>query len=155
MQRAVGNDRNGPAQSIDADVAAPDVSQILGRHAGLQARHALQPCIGPDPVQTQEQPRLKHRALEGFVGGRTFQHVGEAQSQISFLDHVEQSRHRPSRIEFRLERLQHRWKHGHHEAKSSGRGIADIGTPVRKPSNQIDAAQTCNQRSGPIFRGQK
>ena len=106
LKRAVGNGRDGSAQRIDADIAAPDIRQILRRHTRFQARHALQPGIGAEPVQAQEQPRLQHRALKGFVGGRTLQHVGKAQPQIGFLDHVEQSRHGPRRIEFRLERLQ-------------------------------------------------
>ena len=57
-------------------------------------------------MQAQQQARLQHRALQRFVGGRTFQHVGEAQPQIGFLDHVEQAGHRPDRIEFGLERRQ-------------------------------------------------
>jgi hypothetical protein len=85
LQSAVSNDRDRPAQRIDADIAAPDIRQILGRHAGLQARHALQPGIGPESVQAQEQSRLQYRALEGFVGGRTFQRVGKVQPQVGFL----------------------------------------------------------------------
>jgi hypothetical protein len=64
------------------------------------------PAFVPSPCR--QQSRLQHCAIEGFVGGRTFQHVGDAQSQIGFLDHVEQTRHWPGRIEFGLERLQGR-----------------------------------------------
>ena len=76
LQRAVGNDRDRPAERVDADIAVPDIRQILDRHAGLQARHALQPGIGPDPVQAKQQALLQHRALQHFVSGRTFQHIG-------------------------------------------------------------------------------
>ena len=65
LQRAVGNDRNCPAQSIDADIAAPDICQILGCHARFQARHALQPGIGPDPVQAEQQPRRSGAGSDG------------------------------------------------------------------------------------------
>src|SRR5260370_42416753 len=44
--------------------------------------------------------------MQSFVSRRTFQPVGEAQSKIGFLDHVEKTRHRPRRTEFGLERLQ-------------------------------------------------
>ena len=53
---------NCPPERLDADIAAPDVRQILACHAGLQARHALQPGIGPDPVQAQQQARLQPSA---------------------------------------------------------------------------------------------
>jgi tetratricopeptide (TPR) repeat protein len=64
LQSSIGHNRDRTTQRIDADIATPDIGQVLRRHAGLQVRHALQPGIGADPVQTQQQARLYKRAAE-------------------------------------------------------------------------------------------
>ncbi len=71
--------------SIDADVTSAHVSQIPGRCAGIQSRHALQSGIGADTMQVQQQALLQHSTAHGFVGRRAFQCVGEVQPQVSFF----------------------------------------------------------------------
>lgn len=97
---------NRPAHRIHTDVTPTHVGQILGCCAGLQARHALQPGIGAQAMQAQQQARLQHVAPQGFIRSRTLQGVSEVQPQVGFLDHIEQAGHRPNGIEFGFERGQ-------------------------------------------------
>ncbi len=60
-------------------------------------------------MQAQQQAWLQDRALQGLVGGRALEHLGEAEPKIRFLNHIEQARHRPGGIELRLESGQVGW----------------------------------------------
>ncbi len=106
VQRAVGHDGDRPPQRVDAEVAPPHVGEVLVGHPGLQGRHAPQAGVGPDPVQAEQEPRLQDRPIQGLVGGRALQGLGEVQAQVGLLDHVEQAGHGPGRGDLGLERGQ-------------------------------------------------
>ena len=105
-QRAIGHNGNGLPQRIDRDISAPDIGEMLGRRAGLEPGHALKPSICSEPVQAKQEPRTQNGAIQGLVGGRALQNVGEVQAQVGLLEHVEETGHRPGRGDIGLDRGQ-------------------------------------------------
>lgn len=105
-QRAVCDDGDGLAQGIDRDIPAPDIGEILGGRAGLETRHALKSGVRAEAVQAKQEPRPQNRAIEGLVGRRAFQNVGEIEAEVGLLEHVEEAGHRPGRDGFGLDRGQ-------------------------------------------------
>jgi len=59
-------------------------SEILGGRAGLEPGHALKPGIVP-AIQAKQKPRPQNAAINGLVGRRTFQNVGEIQAEVASL----------------------------------------------------------------------
>ena len=82
VQRAVGDDGDRLAQRRHAEVPTPDISQVLAGDARSEARHALQPGIGAEAVQAEQQARSQHGSIEVLVGRRALECIGEVEPQI-------------------------------------------------------------------------
>ena len=107
-QRRVDHAPGRIAQGVGVDVAAPRVQQLLVAEAVPADGEALQPGIGAQAIQAQQQPAPHLVAVGRLTRRRGRERLGEADAQVRLLEHVEQARHRPAPAEFGLERAQAR-----------------------------------------------
>src|SRR5713101_1942013 len=56
--------RNGGAEGLRVNIAAPDIEQILVAIPPAAIAHPFETCVGPEPVQAQEQATLQHARVE-------------------------------------------------------------------------------------------
>ena len=94
------------AEVFADDEAPAHVEQVLVGDRGLAGGHALEPGVGAEAVQAEEQALLQHGAVEILVAVDRVEGVGEADAQVGLLEHVEQAGHRPALADLGLERDQ-------------------------------------------------
>jgi len=107
-KRRVDHPPGRVAQGVSVDVAPARVQQLLVAEAVPADRQALQPGVGAQAVEAEQQPAPHLVAVDRLAGCRGGEGVGEADAQIRLLEQVEQPCHRPAPTEFDLERAQPR-----------------------------------------------
>jgi hypothetical protein len=58
-------------------------TQIFVGHIVIPDRHPFESGVGPQPIQTQEQPFLDGLTIEVFAPGQAFKDIGEVQARIA------------------------------------------------------------------------
>lgn len=65
--------------------------------------HALDPGVGPQAVETEQEAFLEGLPVKRFARGRTLEVLGEANAQVCLFENVEEIGHAPASVDFRLE----------------------------------------------------
>jgi hypothetical protein len=88
-------------QMLFSDEAPPHVQEVAIPLALLVPAHPLQPGVGPQAVEAQEQPPLNRRTIELLARCRTLELIGKVDPQVGFF--VEQADHGPAQRNFSFE----------------------------------------------------
>ena len=107
-QRRVDHAPGRVAQGVGVDVAPARVQQLLVAEAVPADGEALQPGVGAEAVEAEQQPAPHLVAVGRLARRRRREGGGEADAQVRLLEDVEQPRHRPAPAELGLERAEAR-----------------------------------------------
>ena len=105
-QGSVGHAPGCVAHCLGIYVAAVGVQQLLVAVAVSAAGKPLQPGVGAQTIQAQQQPAPHLVAVGRLAGGRGGEGVGEANSEVRLLEHVQQARSRPAPAKLSLDSAQ-------------------------------------------------
>src|SRR3954447_13707934 len=103
-ERRVDHTPGRLAQGVGVDITASRVQQLFVAEAVPADGEALQPSIGTQSIQTQQQPTPNLVAVDRLARRGGCERLGEAHAQVRLLEHVQQPRHRPAPAEFGLDR---------------------------------------------------
>ena len=78
------------------NIAATDIEQILVAIPPAAIAHPFETCVGPEPVQAQEQATLQHARVEYLPRPDRTKGVGEPHAEFGLFQDVEQIGHRPA-----------------------------------------------------------
>ena len=102
-ERRVDHPAAGLAQRVFLDKTPPHIEQMRVTDPLLGGNQPFQPGIGPEAIQTPQQPWLAGRVVEDFSGGEAGKGLGKPDAQVGFFEDIEQARHRPAAEHFGFE----------------------------------------------------
>src|SRR5947208_13677838 len=94
---------NTLSHGFRSDKATPDVEEIFVREPLVPHVDAVQPCPGSKPIQREEEPVLEGGPVEVFPRRRTAEEPRKVHTAVGLLEDMQETRHRPSRAERRVE----------------------------------------------------
>src|SRR5208337_243201 len=105
-QRRVDHAPGRLSQGVGVDIAPPGVQQFLVAVVVLAGRETLEPGVRAKAIKAKQEPTAHVVAVRRFARRRRRERLREVDAQVGFLDHVEQSGHRPASAKFALDRSQ-------------------------------------------------
>jgi hypothetical protein len=118
--------------------------------------------VSLEAIRFSPQTHLERASVEGLVAAEAFECLGKPYAQIGFLEHVQQSRHRPAPQDFCLDVLQVRGgrlrrKRGEHnpviavgaqpDLRVSRQSPVKLGQGLLAPSTQISLHRRCSRNA--------
>ena len=108
-ERRIHDAGDSLAQCILADEPFAYVAQFLVGSCVFIRQHALQSGIGAQTIQTKQQAALQGRAIHDLARAGTMKRTTESDTQIRFLEYIEQTGRRPAFEYLCFQMLQVRW----------------------------------------------
>jgi len=103
LEGGIGDVNDGGAQLVLVQVAAARVEQLLIALAVIAHTHALEPGVGAQTVEAEQEAFLESLPVECLARGGALEVLGKANAQVCLFENIEEIGHAPAPIDFRLE----------------------------------------------------
>ncbi len=100
---------NSVAQLLFVDIATARVAQIGVGRPRVGAGEAFEAGIGPQAIETEQEPSVQDIARQSFTAGHAGQEIQEVGAQRGFFQHIEQVGVRPPLAHFAFKADQIAW----------------------------------------------